>query len=58
MTDREKFKQKLKEVSVNGKISCTSARKAAEELGMPMNEVGKLCDELGLKIHSCELGCF
>lgn len=40
------------------RISCTDARNIADEHGMPMGDMGKLCDELGLKIYACELGCF
>ncbi len=50
--------QKLREVVTDGKITCTEARKLAEELQVDPSEIGKLCDEEKVKIISCELGCF
>lgn len=55
----EDLKKKLLELSGEQKrISCTKARKLAEEAAAEYAEVGKLCDDLGIKIYSCELGCF
>jgi len=56
--DNGELKRKLQEVAGEGRISCTSARKLADECGVSVREIGKLCDELKIKIHSCELGCF
>lgn len=40
------------------KITCSDARRLAEEMGVEPGEIGKLCDEAGIKICACELGCF
>lgn len=40
------------------RISCETAMAVAEEAGVPTSEVGQLLDELGIKIHSCQLGCY
>ena len=58
MSSDEKTKERIKEVSKEGKISCTAAHKVAEELGVPVRKVGTLINELNLKIVACELGCF
>jgi LAO/AO transport system kinase len=59
MIDRkEKIKVSLKESSVDGKISCSLARKIAKDLSVPVAEVGKTANELRIKITDCELGCF
>ncbi len=50
--------EKLKEREKEGKISCSEARKIAEELKISYREVGRACDELKIKIVACELGCF
>jgi len=42
----------------NKRIPCKMARKIAEQTGLPYREIGKLADELGIKITDCELGCF
>lgn len=49
---------KVEGASRDGKISCTVARRLAEEMGVPVRQVGEAADELGIKIYACELGCF
>lgn len=64
MSEIEKIQQKklveklLKEKSNDEKITCTEARKIAEELKVPYIEVGRMANELKIKIRKCELGCF
>ncbi len=54
----DRTKHLLKVRTVDGRISCTAARKIAEELKVPFGEVGKAANELKIKISDCELGCF
>ncbi|MCL6612459.1 MAG: hypothetical protein K6T66_13035 [Peptococcaceae bacterium] len=58
MSADEKIRQAVLEAAREGKISCTVARKLAEELQVKPKEIGAACNELKIKIHSCELGCF
>jgi len=58
MPDRKELVKKLQELFPSGEISCTEARRAAGELNVELIEMGELCDEAGLKIYGCELGCF
>lgn len=64
MSEIEKIEQKkligqlLRERSNDGKITCSEARKIAEELRIPYIEVGRMANELKIKIKKCELGCF
>jgi len=39
-------------------LACSDASKIAEALKISLTEVGKLCNEHGIKIMSCQLGCF
>lgn len=55
---KEEIIKKLQEVAPKGKISCTDARRVAEEFAVNPADIGDLCDELKLKIYGCELGCF
>jgi hypothetical protein len=55
---KEKIRSLLEEKSVHGKIPCPLARRIAEELRVQFRQVGKVADELGIKITDCELGCF
>ena len=58
MQKRDQIVEKLKELSDDSKITCTDARKLAEDLQVEPIEVGKLCHEMKIKIIGCELGCF
>ena len=57
-TVSEKVLEAVKAKAENGKISCPVARALAKELGVPISEVGAAANNLGIKIHHCELGCF
>ncbi|MFH0821757.1 MAG: hypothetical protein V2B18_03330 [Pseudomonadota bacterium] len=54
--------QKLRELILakqsEGRMACRTAMAIAEEAGVPKREVGRLLDELKIKVHSCQLGCF
>jgi len=55
----EKFMaQRVKEESRDGEISCAAALSVAKELGVPPPVVGEEANRLGIKIRSCQLGCF
>jgi hypothetical protein len=50
--------EKIKELARDGRINCADARQLAEEYKLEYRQVGKACDEAGIKINACELGCF
>lgn len=54
----EQLKKKLREASVDGRITCAVARKIAEELGVAHKDVGAAANELKIRIKDCQLGCF
>ena len=43
---------------LNGKLPCPIAFKLARELGVGTRHVGQLANEEGIRISSCQLGCF
>lgn len=55
---KREIERKLRENSADGKITCAQARAIAEELGVPYIEVGRVANQLKIKIRKCELGCF
>ena len=55
---KEKLVMAVKESAREGRLSCTAARKIADEFNVPPKAVGEVCDELKIKIKACELGCF
>lgn len=52
------IKDAVLKAATEGKLSCTKARRLAEELGVPTKEIGRVADELKIKLFGCELGCF
>ena len=44
--------------SKDGDINCAQALAIARKLSITPKEVGAKIDELGIKIHNCQLGCF
>ncbi len=39
-------------------IACADAFKIAQDLDVPLADVGRTCNELGIKVMQCQLGCF
>jgi len=52
------IKAAVADKAVDGKIACPVARKLAEDLGVSYKAVGEAANELSIKMHSCDLGCF
>ncbi|MFH1117595.1 MAG: hypothetical protein V1792_27060 [Pseudomonadota bacterium] len=48
----------IMEKQSDGRMSCKSACDIADRAGVPRGKMGKLLDEMKIKIHSCQLGCF
>ncbi|NLE23372.1 MAG: hypothetical protein GX624_11435 [Actinobacteria bacterium] len=40
------------------RIACADAFRIARDLGVSVADVGRACDELGIKVMQCQLGCF
>ncbi len=55
---REKLGEAIRSVSIGGRLSCEQAHALAKELKVSLREIGELCNELKIKISSCQLGCF
>ncbi len=53
-----KLEAKIIESLVDGKLPCPSAFKLAKELKIAPKDVGDAVDNMGIKICSCQLGCF
>ena len=56
--DDEKLKELIMKRQSNQRISCQAACEIADKAGVPKLRVGKLIDEMEIKIQSCQLGCF
>lgn len=56
--DEEQIKRIIMERQSGQRISCKTACEIAEQTGMLASEIGRLLDEMKIKIHACQLGCF
>ena len=56
--DLEQVIEAVKQAATEGVLTCHDARALAERLGVDYSVVGKACDEAGVKVRACELGCF
>jgi hypothetical protein len=55
---REIAKERILKDAPKMHLSCRKAFAIAEDTGLPPAELGKLCNELKVKIMHCQLGCF
>ncbi len=55
---REELKARIQAAAPEGKISCAAAMRLAEELVISRQDLGRLLNELKVKIKQCQLGCF
>jgi len=56
--DRKKLEEAIKEKAKEGKIPCALCFKIAEDFGISKREIGKVLDEIKIKVGQCQLGCF
>ena len=54
----KELEEKIKASLVNGRLPCAAAFKIARQLNVTTKEIGEACNRLGVKISSCQLGCF
>ena len=56
--ERDQVIEAVKERAREDRIPCAVCFQIAEEYGIPKRELGKLLNELGIKVISCQLGLF
>jgi len=56
--DRKKLEEVILEKSKNGKLPCAMSFKIAEDFGISKKGMGKILNEMKIKISQCQLGCF
>lgn len=54
----ETAKQRFRERSVNGRITCYQCLEIADELGLRKDEIASTLTDMNIKIVQCQLGCF
>jgi len=56
--DRKKLEEAIKEKAKDGKLPCAMCFKIAEDFGISKKEMGKILNEMNVRISQCQLGCF
>ena len=56
--DEAQLREIIMQRQSDGRISCRAAMAIAAETGVQNATIGRLLNELEIKIHSCQLGCF
>ena len=58
--DEKQLREIILKRTEDGKLSCAEAHKIAEELGVHLALIGRICNdgEEKIKITQCLLGCF
>lgn len=56
--NEDELRKILSEKQKDRRMSCATAMSIADKAGVPRKEVGRLLNEMEIKIHSCQLGCF
>ena len=58
MADRKQVETAILEKAKGGKIPCAVCFKIAEDFEISKREMGKILNEMKIKIGQCQLGCF
>jgi hypothetical protein len=56
--EKQEVEAAVKLAAKDGPLTCHDARALAEKLGVEYRVVGQACNDLGVKVRVCELGCF
>jgi len=57
MTERQ-LREQIERLTVEGRASCKALLELAARTGSSPHEIGRLCDEMKIRISNCQLGCF
>jgi hypothetical protein len=56
--DRDKLEKIILEKAKDGKLPCAMCFKIAEDFKISKREMGKILNEMNVRISQCQLGCF
>jgi hypothetical protein len=52
------LEKRIRASLVDGKLPCATAFQIAKEMKVTTKEIGETCNQLKIKVRSCQLGCF
>ncbi len=55
---KKTLQDRIKGEARDDRLPCGKAFQIASEVGASTAEVGETCNEMGVKIVNCQLGCF
>jgi len=58
MSDEEDLREAIRREAVNGQVACKVLLELAEWRDVTPRKIGRLCNEMKIKIVNCQLGCF
>ena len=56
--DIQELKGAIREATEDGKAPCRALLELAKRTGVRPSDVGRLCDEMKIRVGCCQLGCF
>ncbi len=56
--DRDKVIDAIQRASENNRLSCEKAHELSQLLKVSLQEIGAICNDVNIRIDSCQLGCF
>jgi len=54
----EQLRAAIRELAGDSKAPCRGLLQLAERTNTPPRDIGRLCDEMNIRIVACQLGCF
>jgi hypothetical protein len=58
MVDRKKLEEAILKKSEARKLPCATCFRIAEDFKISKKEMGKILNEMNVRISQCQLGCF
>ena len=50
--------ERAQEIEGKKKLACAEAFELAQEFGVEVIEIGRICNQHNIRIRKCQLGCF
>ncbi len=58
MENDSELRQAISQLAHDGKASCKSLLALALKTGASPGQIGRICNEMNVRICACQLGCF